>query len=140
MTDAAKSLAAQRTPEKVDAGLISPMFDMHAGDLYAELLERLDMESFVLHADEPRSHLVVTIEALGHCPVFPYHPRTSLPLAMNLDCFLDDNVAIARRPEGDAHCISYRRVTHDWQEWPPHSLARQQARAVNAAAEAHQDI
>ena len=57
MTDAVESLAAQRTLEKVDAGLIPPMFDMQARDLYAELLERLDMENFILHADEPRPHL-----------------------------------------------------------------------------------
>ena len=51
------------------------------------------MESFVLHADESRLHLVVVIEALGHNPVFPYHPRTSLLLALNLDGFLNDNIA-----------------------------------------------
>ena len=47
------------------------------------------MDSFVQHADEPRSHLVVVIEALGHNPVFPYHPR------MSLDGFLNDNIATA---------------------------------------------
>jgi hypothetical protein len=105
MTDAAESLAAQHTPEKVEVGLISPMFDMQAGDLYAELLERLDMESFVLHADEPRPHLVVVIEALGHNPVFPYHPRTSLPLAMNLDGFLNDNIATAAQVQKERDAL-----------------------------------
>ena len=56
MTDAAESLAAQRTPEKIDAGLISPMFDMQAGDLYAELLERLDMENFILCTRMSQGH------------------------------------------------------------------------------------
>ena len=105
MTDAAESLAAQRTPEKIDAGLISPMFDMQAGDLYAELLERLDMENFILHADEPRPHLVVVIEALGHNPVFPYHPRTSLPLAMDLDGFLNDNIATAAQVQKERDAL-----------------------------------
>ena len=111
MTDAPESIAAQRTPEKVDAGLISPMFDMQAGDLYAELLERLDMESFVLHADEPRPHLVVVVEApvtawsSRTILVFPYHPRTSLPPAMSFDGFINDNITTITQVQNERDAL-----------------------------------
>ena len=49
----------------------APMFKMQAGELYAELLERLDTESFIPHAVEPRPHLVVATEVLRHNPIFP---------------------------------------------------------------------
>ena len=63
------------------------------------------MENFFLHADEPRPHQVVVIKALGHNPVFPYHPRTSLLPAMNLDGFPNDNIATAAQVQKERDAL-----------------------------------
>ena len=84
------------------------MFSMQTGDLYAELLEQLDLGSFILHSDKPRPQLVFIIEALGHSPVFPFPQRAGLPLALDVSGALNDNLATAAQVQKERDSLRER--------------------------------
>ena len=88
------SLQDARTPEPELEGLISPHVARTAVDLYADLLEALDMADHVLQP-RPRPPLTVLIDTVGCNPVYPYLQRNGSVLGMAMDGWLDSNMVTA---------------------------------------------
>ena len=86
-----KSLQEGRTPEPELEGLISPHAARTAADLYADLLEALDMADHVLQP-KPRPPLTVLIDTAGCNPAYPYLQRKGSVLGMAMDGWLDSNM------------------------------------------------
>ena len=82
----------QPTPEPEIDGLISPQAARTTADLYADLLDSLDMGQYVL---DPRARppLVVLIDTAGCSSTYPYNRRNGSVLGMCLDGWLDANIA-----------------------------------------------
>ena len=89
-----KSLQDARAPEVELEGLISPHAARTAADLYADLLDSLDMADHVLQP-KPRPPLTVLIDTAGCNPAYPYLQRKGSVLGMSVDGWLDSNMVSA---------------------------------------------
>ena len=90
-TDLVHTLQEARTPEPSAEGLISPHAARTTADLYADLLESLDMADHVL-SPKPRPPLHVLIDTAGCNPAYPYHQRKGSILALMVHGYMDANM------------------------------------------------